>query len=301
MKSRIYFLILTISVFSISKLQAQYAQIPKNNNYYWKQWSSCGNFYYQIKYFKDTIVNGKVYSKYYTFWETQNSTPCASTYIKNGFLRHDTVARKTFILDNNFIERPLYNFTKTVGDTMQVYQKALNSNLTVTVVAITTSTNSDGRISVSQQITDGFSDNVFIEGIGSLYGGLYGHYRDLTTTSFEKFVCFGKIVPQNIIQLGDNFYLECFLSFVGVKENDIYAENIKLYPNPIKNTFTLEFINDVGANSKLTITNALGQIVFTTKELQAKQEIDLNFLESGLYFVKVQNREAQKTIKILKE
>ena len=58
------------------------------------------------------------------------------------------------------------------------------------------------------------------------------------------------------------------------------------------------------SNTKLTITNTLGQVVFTTRELQAKQEIDVSFLDSGVYFVtlrQAQGMRKQKTIKVIKE
>ena len=90
-------------------------------------------------------------------------------------------------------------------------------------------------------------------------------------------------------------------TYVGVNKIKNEVLDINVFPNPVKNKLSLLFEPNKLRIDELTITNTLGQIVFTLNEPKSEQEIDVSFLESGLYFVKVQNREAQKTIKILKE
>jgi hypothetical protein len=294
----ILLVLIATSFFNLCK--AQYAKIPTDTNYFWKQFSVCGNYQYQIRYTKDTLVAGKVYNKYSPFGGYFGNAPCAASFIKHGFLRQDTINRRTFILDNNFVERPLYNFNKIVGDTMLVYQTVLNANVTTTILSVSTST-INGVVCTMQQTSSNFAGDILQEGLGSIIGGLYGHLQ-INTNQFEQFICFGKINPYSEIASGGSFYIKCFLLNLGLNNLSIFNPfEIRLYPNPFKNTFTIEFIDEVSANSKLTITNTLGQIVFTTIGLQAKQEIDVSFLSSGVYFVKVQNKEGLKVIKIIKE
>ena len=90
-------------------------------------------------------------------------------------------------------------------------------------------------------------------------------------------------------------------TYVGISQISNETLCVNIYPNPVKNKLNLEFEPSKIRLDKLSITNTLGQIVFSLNEPQAKQEIDLSFLNIGLYFVKVQNREGLKVIKIIKE
>ena len=83
---------------------------------------------------------------------------------------------------------------------------------------------------------------------------------------------------------------------VGIK--DLTRLDFKIYPNPIKDILYLEFEQSA---IKLEITNSLGQTVYSSKEPVTDREIDLSYLNRGMYFVKVQNTESQKTIKLIKD
>ncbi len=61
------------------------------------------------------------------------------------------------------------------------------------------------------------------------------------------------------------------------------------------------FCNEDLKESKLDIINSLGQIVYTLNNPDQKQEIDLSFLASGVYYLVVQNRTEQKAVKLIKE
>jgi len=45
----------------------------------------------------------------------------------------------------------------------------------------------------------------------------------------------------------------------------------------------------------------LGQLVYDLKNPLSKQQIDLSFLSSGVYYLKVQNDSGQRVFKIIKE
>ena len=61
---------------------------------------------------------------------------------------------------------------------------------------------------------------------------------------------------------------------------------IKVYPNPNKGEFTIELIKI--NNSKITITNVLGQIIKTQKA-ELMNQIDLSLFDKGIYFINVMN------------
>jgi hypothetical protein len=45
----------------------------------------------------------------------------------------------------------------------------------------------------------------------------------------------------------------------------------------------------------------LGQVVYTKTDLELKQEVDISLLSKGLYYVILRAKEAQNSLKIVKE
>jgi len=81
--------------------------------------------------------------------------------------------------------------------------------------------------------------------------------------------------------------------------SDTFAlNNLKYYPNPVKNTFT---ISNSSAIDSVEITSLLGQKVVTKTMNDLQTEINLSSLANGIYFVKVTSEGQEKTIKIIKE
>ncbi|MGB1230850.1 MAG: T9SS type A sorting domain-containing protein, partial [Winogradskyella sp.] len=70
------------------------------------------------------------------------------------------------------------------------------------------------------------------------------------------------------------------------------------YPNPVKNTLTLNAQNTI---DNVTMYNMLGQVVLNAKPNNVDSELDMSNLKSGAYFVKVTIANNTKTIKVIKQ
>jgi hypothetical protein len=89
-------------------------------------------------------------------------------------------------------------------------------------------------------------------------------------------------------------------------ENDILSNdefalndtNIKIYPNPAKNTFRFSSISN--ESFSIIITNLSGQILLNQEGLQSGQDIDITNLQAGMYIVSVLQDDAKRNIKLLK-
>lgn len=88
---------------------------------------------------------------------------------------------------------------------------------------------------------------------------------------------------------------------IGVNEFTSQNSNILIYPNPTKDILNIDYDIVKDINSKLQILNSLGQIVYSLNNPTQKQQIDLSFLSSGIYYLKVQNNSEKKVFKIIKE
>ncbi len=296
-----------LSLFCITA-SAQYKKMPIDSNYYWKQSSANTNtsscvYHYQIKYKKDTIIGSKTYNKYSTFGAAAGNTlsPCNVDFVKHGYLRQDTLNKRVFILDNNFIEHPLYNFTKMVGDTMQMYRRDLNTNITVTVTIRDSIQMNDGsyrrrQFAISNSPNYG---NYFVEGMGSMAAGLYGHTVLGYIPNSESLNCFGKISPFFTLLGSSN----CYLSYVGLSDNFLTTNLIKIYPNPASDILKIEFLNaERCPTAKLEIIDNLGQ---TVKEEEiyfenGKGKINVKQLTSGIYTAKLTGKN-NYSLKFIKE
>jgi len=100
--------------------------------------------------------------------------------------------------------------------------------------------------------------------------------------------------------IGSSFSTNCLTPCaVGIKESDL--SKLLFYPNPTPGKFTI----DLGMNLteiKTTLTNSLGQVIFT----QQFESTDLFYIDidapSGIYFLKVESADGEsQIIKVLKK
>jgi hypothetical protein len=108
-------------------------------------------------------------------------------------------------------------------------------------------------------------------------------------------------VVVNNIGVITNFENNSSCLFTGIREN--YFENnlVKIYPNPARNKLNIEFEDFEIKEVNLIVSNSLGQVLYSMNELSQKQEVDISFLQSGIYFLRLQKGSEQSTFKIIKE
>jgi serine protease AprX len=76
--------------------------------------------------------------------------------------------------------------------------------------------------------------------------------------------------------------------------------NLKIIPNPVKNSFNIQNLENSSTTYSLQIFNVLGKKVFE-KQTVSSENIDIATLKKGIYFLKIFNDASSRTIKILKE
>lgn len=82
---------------------------------------------------------------------------------------------------------------------------------------------------------------------------------------------------------------------------NIQQQNFVLYSNPVKDKAFIRWENTPGTAS-ITVTDVAGRVVIELKNvsMNGTTEINTSNLQAGLYFVKVQTGDSQRTIKISK-
>lgn len=76
------------------------------------------------------------------------------------------------------------------------------------------------------------------------------------------------------------------------------GKSIKFYPNPVENTMYVQFPN----MKSITISNLLGKTVNTYKfEVTSSKSLDLNGLQTGIYFISAETTTGTYTSKFMKK
>ena len=72
-----------------------------------------------------------------------------------------------------------------------------------------------------------------------------------------------------------------------------------VYPNPVNREFSIRFSNDF-SEINLTLYNNLGQLILEKKAINSDEKINLDTLNSGIYFYKIASANATQSGKIIK-
>jgi len=94
------------------------------------------------------------------------------------------------------------------------------------------------------------------------------------------------------------------VSILGSRYVDCSNSELKVYPNPFKDAFTLE-IGDafMNAENEIAIYDAYGAVVYsaTFKGQQSKIDVNLTGLSSGMYLIRVNNAYNSQTVRLIKK
>jgi hypothetical protein len=87
-----------------------------------------------------------------------------------------------------------------------------------------------------------------------------------------------------------------------IHAEELYAD-IALYPNPVKDKFTVEWKEQRSAIDAIEIRNTMGELIqaINAKTTTSKIEIDIHTFSKGIYLVQLKNKNGMITKKLVKE
>jgi hypothetical protein len=86
----------------------------------------------------------------------------------------------------------------------------------------------------------------------------------------------------------------------GVTENNTVQGGMKIYPNPVRNTLTIETLQSVG-KSTLSIINVNGQELLKQQLVSTKTELDVSNFTTGVYTIRLLDNNSVEIKKFVKE
>ena len=90
------------------------------------------------------------------------------------------------------------------------------------------------------------------------------------------------------------------ISTVGIEQMTA-ADVMTVYPNPSKGVFALFDHQSALSGELVTVTNVLGETVYSTNITGNKTEINLTSAQDGIYFVSIDSDFGKLVTKIIKE
>jgi len=76
---------------------------------------------------------------------------------------------------------------------------------------------------------------------------------------------------------------------------------IKLYPNPAKDRFTINFTNKVNSSVVVSVFNTFGKLEMEEILPENQNELNVGTLNRGVYFVKIEAADMNKIVKLVIE
>ena len=259
----------------------------------------------QFTYSGDTIIKGKTYVKCYNNYnqlDTNYNVISLSFNYTYLFAVRDSAKQVFFMLNNDSVERMLFDFSINVGDTMNHYP---DINASSPIISVLTSIDSflvrypishyRKRYNYSGQF--GVSSN-FIEGLEFRF---LGYPINPIRTSSCELTCIQQ-ESDFIYKLCDT--CDCYSILdkhrkLIIEENSL--EEIIVYPNPFSDIINVDFKTNK-TDGLIKLFGISGRKILEKKINQDKSiNINLSKLPSGVYIVSLETNGEMRFAKIVKE
>ncbi len=291
---RTLFTIIAICFINISFAQNNYSHFP-DSNAVWSIWDR------KITVNGDTTINGFQYKKYY------NTDSIFSNPFYLAALREDVTTQKVFAFHpTDSVERILYDFSATVGDTVEsqsIYtgwlgwsQPFLFQVLAVDSISILG--NYHKRLKVKSLCEIQPIEDYWVAGIGSVSAGLfdagmYGFCGAICFSAPPVLLCYER--DGNLL-IDNPSYDNCIEFPLGTKELE-QEIGVSIYPNPTSDIVTITSKEIIDNYSIYSINN---QLILSKKNNSNFVEVSFANLPSGVYFVKINTSKGSILKKISK-
>jgi len=239
-----------------------------------------GNNYstYFIKFEGDTIIDSYVYKK---IWRCDEESQINWGFY--GFIREDE-NKRVFLKPPDYYEGMIYDFSVSVGDTIEARNVYLNNDTLHFVVtqidSVLLLTDYRKRIKLFEYINQ--KEEIWVEGLGSYfgilnscndsYGGACGGYEALC---YEET---GTIVYQH------PSYSTCYYA-APVGTNEINASEIMVYPNPAKDFVSIDFYDD--SKREIELFDLTGKKILKKVTTNRNFILYLQEVDNGIYLINV--------------
>lgn len=259
----------------------------------------------QISYLGDTNVNGRTYTKCYNNYnqlDTSFAIDSIDFWYTYEFAIRDSAKQVFYLPKNDSVERLLFDFSLSIGDTMNHYKDIYSTTSGISVLTSIDSflvrypiSHYRKKYKYSGQLASWHHG--VIEGLDMSF---LGYPMNPTRTVSCDLTCV-QIKNEFVYKICDT--CDCFQILDKHRRLDIYEissiNTLKTYPNPFQNNLLVEFSKGSG---DIRIIDITGRTVFY-KSYNNEESININTskIPSGIYIVSITQNGKISRAKVVKE
>ncbi len=251
------------------------------------------------KYLGDTTINSTSYFRVYHCSLLEDSSFALSTNTNYYGAIREVNKKVYFLHKDSSIERKIYDFSLSLNDTTSIFFTTMwnSENVNVKFKRIDTVSNYYGRDIWIHDVNSSvfFPNYHIVEGFGNVdfcANEIETDYRTIKLCSIKK-----NNPSHNIPVSYSACYWQIKNSFISLSE--IESNSVEVYPNPAINQITVQS-NDTDLQS-VSIYDVNGKFINQISVQKNKEVIDLKFMKSGIYTLKIVTKKGIVTKKIVKQ
>lgn len=253
----------------------------------------------------DTLINETLYQK------VVNTGYSDGTYASGdiGFIREDIDEKKVYFREPTDVFYPhqdklLYDFSLEAGDTTEVFGLHYCTSYSNTYKVVSNGTiqllNGEERKTWHlEPIGDNVQEaDVWIEGIGSLYGMLFPACSQLASISFSlKLLCYYE--SDSELYMSDE--ANCYIDWISGL--DINAtSSFELLPNPTNGKTQIQLAENISLeNAMIELYSPSGKLLYSAKPRSQVHTMDVEHLSLGMYLLRLWDGERWRVQKLIKQ
>ncbi len=229
----------------------------------------------------DTIIDAKLCKKIVSSRDSSSS----AVYNFSCYMYEDTTTRKIYNFDSQFNQKFYFDFNVQVGDSLFIAAPLYEFESCDTFIVSQVSTIEIGGVNRKRITLSYFSNSteytnadVWIEGIGSYHGLVYGAVSPEYIGSQYNLLCFS---VNKLLIYENSIFNYCYSDNVGIEIVD--KDDVWLYPNPVIDL--LNVCNLYHRKIQIQVFDLLGRLVFQQNLSETDNQISLPNLKAGMYNV----------------
>lgn len=233
----------------------------------------------------DTIIDAKLCKKIVSSRDSSSS----AVYNFSCYMYEDTTTRKIYNFDSQFNQKFYFDFNVQVGDSLFIAAPLYEFESCDTFIVSQVSTIEIGGVNRKRITLSYFSNSteytnadVWIEGIGSYHGLVYGAVSPEYIGSQYNLLCFS---VNKLLIYENSIFNYCYSDNVGIETVD--KDDVWLYPNPVIDL--LNVCNLYHRKIQIQVFDLLGRLVFQQNLSEIDNQISLPNLKAGMYNVLIYN------------
>ena len=243
----------------------------------------------------DTLIDGVTWHKLFTSFD--------SSFVKSlNFIGYINSAQGIVLFqDRNFAIDTLYNFNLEVGDSA-LYRFDGSDSACITIQEVD-SVQIDSLYHkrfifnrISRPLCC-FLDEVWIEGIGSVFGPLSPKFTYLIDTEMNRSYGLTCLFYRDELTWHNELYDNCFKQVI-LKVLNLETSKFKLFPNPFQDSFTAT--SAYSSDGIIEVVNINGEIIRSYQTRANEFTIELSEIPDGIYLVRLRINNIVITSKIIK-